>query len=156
MFPVEICKDGTFLHIPWSVRVMKSLERLKRTRVDELSSLWSIVRRHLWVPPLLEASTCFSFRIRGGGGGGVSLPGFRWASEHVTSIWLDPRPSLPRPPLLCFYNAIHTHTHTLPRSLAGLACTRERAHNIPAEHEANVNRNGRRLHGMHGALRRPT
>lgn len=67
---------------------------------------------------------------------GVSLPGFRWASEHVMSIWPDPPPPPPshHPSSVSALRTAHCQGHRISMH--------ERKRTIFAEHKPNANGKG--------------
>lgn len=113
MFLTKICKDWTFLYIPWSVQVMKPLKHLKQTELmccNYTLLLWLLWR---YMQALVSATSAGSHR-----------PLF-FQDQWVCSCWvLGGHRSMSKTswvfgltllsqPLLRFYTAIHT----LPRSL---------------------------------------
>lgn len=67
---------------------------------------------------------------------GVSLPGFRWASEHVMSIWADP--PLTAPPLVSALRSAHCQGQWISMH--------ERKSTIFAKRKPNVNGKGHCVH----------
>lgn len=74
--------------------------------------------------------------------GACPLQGFRWASEHVTSILTDP-PPLAAPPLFLHCKPTHCQGHRISMH--------ERKRTIFSKHEPNVNEKGHRVHGAYTA-----
>lgn len=84
MLLIEICKDWTFLYIPWSVQAMKPLKRLKQTELMYCN--YSPLLRLLWryIAGNCECHLCWKPKTTFlSGSVGVSSSGFRWPSEHV-------------------------------------------------------------------------
>lgn len=93
-FWLKSAKTDLFCSFPGACKWTKPLEP-RETDGADVPQLRPIVaaaaaapRGHLWVPPLLEAADCFSFWISGR----VLARGFRWALEHVMSIWPEQPP----------------------------------------------------------------
>lgn len=84
MLFIEICKDWTFLYVPWSVQAMKPLKSLKQTELmycNYSPLLWLLWR---YIAGTCECHLCWKPQtIFLSGSVGVSLLGFSWASEHV-------------------------------------------------------------------------
>lgn len=103
---------------------MKPLKRLKH--MELMCCNYDLLLRLLWryMQALVSATSAGSHRPLHSGSVGVSLPGFRWASEHVLSIWLNPPLAVP----LFLYCDLHT------AKVTGLACMRE-----SAQYSQNIN-----------------
>lgn len=113
IFLTEICKDWTFLYIPWSVQVMKPLRHLKQTELmccNYAPLLWLLWR---YMQALVSATSAGSHRPLFFQDQWACpcwvLGGHRSMSKTSWVFGLTPLSQ----PLLRFCTAIHT----LPRSL---------------------------------------